>query len=143
MTARDLSSDRGASRRFGLYLKAASGSFLILFLVTAATGLLDIMDDSIYTGYPPNLSPAQQEYLVTTIKDWAIQNGLAVRPAPTSLPAGTDANRVLATNAPVTIFPSPFPAVCFEEAKALQTIYNQLYAKITCNEEWLGKIIEE
>ncbi|KAJ5241347.1 uncharacterized protein N7469_002938 [Penicillium citrinum] len=101
------------------------------------------MADSIYANYPPDLSAAQQEYLVTTIKDWAIQNGLAVRPAPTSLPANVDPNRVLATNAPVTVFPSPFPRSCFEEAKDLQTIYNQLYAAITCNEDWLGKIIED
>ncbi|GLI79408.1 glutathione synthetase [Penicillium ochrochloron] len=101
------------------------------------------MADSIYTNYPPTLSPAQQEYLVTTTKDWAIQNGLAVRPAPTALPEGADSNRVLATNAPVTLFPSPFPKACFEEAQALQTVYNQLYAAITCNEEWLGKVIGE
>lgn len=101
------------------------------------------MDESIYANYPPRLSPAQQEYLVTATKDWAIQNGLAVRPNPSTLPEGTDPNRVLATNAPVTLFPSPFPKACFEEAQALQTVYNQLYAAITCNEEWLGKIIQE
>jgi hypothetical protein len=101
------------------------------------------MDGSIYTNYPPGLSPAQQEYLVTATKDWAIQNGLTVRPNPAMLPEGVDPNRVLATNAPVTLFPSPFPRVCFEEAQALQTVYNELYAAITCNEEWLGKIIEE
>lgn len=101
------------------------------------------MTESIYANYPPSLSPAQQEFLVTTIKDWAIQNGLAVRPAPTSLPEGADPNKILATTAPVTLFPSPFPRNCFEEAQALQTTYNQLYAAITNDEEWLGKIIEE
>ncbi|KAJ5689122.1 hypothetical protein N7462_003514 [Penicillium macrosclerotiorum] len=101
------------------------------------------MAESIYNNYPPSLSTAQQEYLVTTIKDWAIQNGLAVRPAPNMLPEGADPNRVLATNAPVTIFPSPFPRACFEEAQALQTAYNQLYASITCDEKWLGKVMEE
>lgn len=101
------------------------------------------MDGSIYTNYPPELSSAQQEYLVTATKDWAIHNGLTVRPNPAMLPEGVDPNRVLATNAPVTLFPSPFPRVCFEEAQALQTVYNELYAAITCNEEWLGKIIEE
>ncbi|KAJ5908438.1 hypothetical protein N7495_001120 [Penicillium taxi] len=95
---------------------------------------------SVYANYPPALSPEQQQFLVTETKDWAIQNGLAVRPAPT---AYADPNRSLATNAPVTLFPSPFPKLCFEEAQALQTIYNQLYARITCNEEWLGKIIQE
>ena len=100
------------------------------------------MANSIYNNYPPSLSPAQQEFLVTATKDWAIQNGLAVRPSPTTL-QDADPNRVLATNAPVTLFPSPFPKICFEEAQALQTVYNQLYAAITCNEQWLGKIIEE
>ena len=101
------------------------------------------MANSIYADYPPVLSPVQQEYLVTTTKDWAIQNGLAVRPAPNALPEGADSNRVLATNAPVTLFPSPFPRNCFEEAQALQIVYNKLYAVITCNEEWLGKVMQE
>ncbi|KAJ6155597.1 hypothetical protein N7470_006163 [Penicillium chermesinum] len=101
------------------------------------------MTESIYANYPPSLSPTQQEFLVTTIKDWAIQNGLAVRPPPTYVPEGTDPNRVLATTAPVTLFPSPFPRSCFQEAEALQTAYNRLYATITNDEKWLGKIIED
>lgn len=100
------------------------------------------MAESIYSNYPPDLSPAQQKFLVTYVKDWAIQNGLAVRPSPAIIPTGADTNGVLATNAPVTLFPSPFPRGCFEEAIALQKIYNELYANITCNEEWLGKIVE-
>ncbi|KAB8078396.1 hypothetical protein BDV29DRAFT_166296 [Aspergillus leporis] len=101
------------------------------------------MADQIYSNYPPPLNPAQKEFLVTTIKDWATQNGLLVRPAPTFVPKETDPSGVLATNAPVTLFPSPFPKSCFDEAKYLQTVYNQLYAAITCNEEWIGKIMED
>ncbi|CAG7961659.1 unnamed protein product [Penicillium salamii] len=100
------------------------------------------MTQSIYSNYPPELSAAQQKFLVTAVKDWAIQNGLAVRPSPAIVPAGTDQNGVLATNAPVTLFPSPFPRTCFDEATALQEIYNELYASITCNEEWLGDIVK-
>ncbi|CAP96676.1 hypothetical protein E8E15_002096 [Penicillium rubens] len=100
------------------------------------------MAESIYSKYPPDLSPAQQRFLVTTVKDWAIQNGLAVRPSPAIIPPEADSNGVLATNAPVTLFPSPFPRTCFEEATALQKIYNELYAAITCNEEWLREIVE-
>ncbi|KAJ5317950.1 hypothetical protein PENANT_c004G10864 [Penicillium antarcticum] len=100
------------------------------------------MADSVYSSYPPDLSPAQQKFLVTAVKDWAIQNGLAVRPSPAIVPPGTDSNGVLATNAPVTLFPSPFPKACFQEATALQSIYNELYAAITCKTEWLGKIVE-
>lgn len=96
------------------------------------------MADSVYAEYPPTLNPAQKEFLVMTVKDWATQNGLMVR-----LASETDPNGVLATNAPVTLFPSPFPRTCFEEAKALQTVYNELYAAITRNEQWIGKIMEE
>lgn len=100
------------------------------------------MTQSIYSNYPPDLSSAQQKFLVTAVKDWAIQNGLAVRPSPAVISTEADSNGVLATNAPVTLFPSPFPKECFEEATALQEIYNKLYAAITCNEEWLGNIVE-
>ena len=101
------------------------------------------MGDSIYANYPPLLDSAQREFLVTTIKDWTTQNGLMVRPAPTFVSKEVNPHGVLATNAPVTLFPSPFPRACFDEARALQTVYNHLYAMITCNEEWLGKIMEE
>lgn len=101
------------------------------------------MDQSIYSSYPPPLDPAQEQFLVTTVKDWTIHNGLTVRPSPASLPVGADEQGVLATNAPVTLFPSPFPKSCFEEAKALQKVYNELYANITCDAAWLAKVMEE
>ncbi|KAL4966799.1 glutathione synthase [Aspergillus stella-maris] len=101
------------------------------------------MTDSVYHDYPPTLNPAQKEFLVRTVRDWTAQNGLQVRPAPAFVSRDSDPNGVLATNAPVTLFPSPFPRTCFEEAKALQTLYNKLYAAITCNEEWIGKIMED
>lgn len=101
------------------------------------------MDQSVYSSYPPDLDHAQEDSLVTAIKDWAIQNGLAVRPHPSFVQEDLDRKHVLAANAPVTLFPSLFPKSCFEEAKLLQTVYNQLYASITSNEPWLGKIMEE
>lgn len=99
--------------------------------------------EDVYANYPPDLSAEQEQFLVTTVKDWAIQRGLAVRPSPTALPAGADPKGVLATNAPVTLFPSPFPKECFREALHLQKEYNILYAAISRNEEWLGNIMEE
>ena len=61
--------------------------------------------------YPPALDDARErERLVQTIKDWSIANGLAVRPPPAI--AGNDTEGILAMNAPVTIFPSPFPKSC-------------------------------
>ena len=101
------------------------------------------MDRSILADYPPPLTPEQQNNLVSTVKDWAIHNGLAVRPNPAFVSKDADTHGVLATNAPVTLFPSPFPKSSFQTAVDVQTTYNELYANISRDEAWLGKIVEE
>ncbi|KAF3407563.1 Glutathione synthetase [Talaromyces pinophilus] len=101
------------------------------------------MTESIYSTYPPKLSETQEQFLVSTIKDWTIQHGLTVRPPATFVSQDAVSKGVLATNAPVTLFPSPFPKACFEEARAVQKVYNELYARITSDEKWLGEVIEE
>jgi glutathione synthase len=98
------------------------------------------MSGSIYPDYPPQLTVEQQEYLVGHLKDWSIVHGLAVRPSPRLV---NDAKGVLATTAPVTLFPSPFPRHCFEEAISVQLAYNELYSGISRDERWLGGIVEE
>lgn len=101
------------------------------------------MTESFFSTYPPKLSEAQEQFLVSTIKDWTIQHGLTVRPPATFVSQEAVSKGVLATNAPVTLFPSPFPKACFEEARAVQKVYNELYARITSDEKWLGEVIEE
>ena len=92
--------------------------------------------------YPPALDDArEQERLVETIKDWTIANGLAVRPPPAV--AGNDSKGILAMSAPVTLFPSPFPKSCFAEASAIQANYNELYARISQDEEFLSGLVQE
>lgn len=98
------------------------------------------MSGSIYPDYPPQLTLEQQEYLVERLKDWSIVHGLAVRPSPRLV---NDTKGVLATIAPVTLFPSPFPRCCFEEAISVQLAYNELYSGISRDETWLGGIVEE
>ena len=97
----------------------------------------------IYENYPPAITPEQEEYLVQSVKDWSIQHGLTVRPSPSFVSQETDPHTVLATNAPVTLFPSPFPKCCFDEAKSIQSAYNELYAAIANDEEWLEGIVKE
>ncbi|WEW56607.1 Glutathione synthetase [Emydomyces testavorans] len=101
------------------------------------------MDESVFATYPPELSPEQKQNLVALVKDWTIHHGLAVRPSPEFVSGSSDPNGVLATNAPVTLFPSLFPQSCYEAAVSVQTVYNELYAAITVDEAWLGEIIEE
>ncbi|KAF2796320.1 glutathione synthase [Melanomma pulvis-pyrius CBS 109.77] len=93
--------------------------------------------------YPPELSSEEERYLLSTLKDWSIAHGLAVRPAPSFVPTAEDPSGVLATTAPVTLFPSLFPRVCFEEGLGIQKAYNKLYSAIARDEKWLQGIVEE
>lgn len=93
--------------------------------------------------YPPDLTAEQSEYLLSLIKDWSIAHGFAVRPPPTLISPEIDPGRNLAIPAPVTVFPSLFPRACFQEAWEIQKAYNELYAAIVRDEDWLGSIIEE
>lgn len=101
------------------------------------------MAASVYPDFPPKLTAEQSDYLVTSLKDWSIAHGLAVRPSTAFVSEAVDPSGVLATTAPVTLFPSPFPRSCFEEARAIQGAYNELYATIARDEDWLGGIVEE
>ncbi|KAF1851137.1 glutathione synthetase large chain [Cucurbitaria berberidis CBS 394.84] len=93
--------------------------------------------------YPPELSKEEELYLISNLKDWSIAHGLAVRPAPAFVQPSQDPSGVLATTAPVTLFPSLFPASCFEEGLAIQRAYNELYSAIARDEAWLQSIVEE
>lgn len=98
---------------------------------------------SVYANHPPAITPEQEEYLVQSVKDWSVQHGLTVRPSPTFVSKETDPHNILATNAPVTLFPSPFPKSCFDQAQSIQKAYNELYAAIANDEEWLEGIAKE
>ncbi|XMA08638.1 hypothetical protein WAI453_001429 [Rhynchosporium graminicola] len=93
--------------------------------------------------YPPNLKPSESEHLLATIKDWSVAHGLAVRPPPSVVSAESDPHGILATTVPVTLFPSPFPRVCFEQARSIQKPYNELYACIAQDEEFLNDIVQQ
>ncbi|TDZ24383.1 Glutathione synthetase large chain [Colletotrichum orbiculare MAFF 240422] len=93
--------------------------------------------------YPPQLSQSEQAALVQAIKDWAIGNGLSVRPPPALVPAEADPKGVLAVNVPVTLFPSPFPGQCFTQARSVQKAYNELYAAISRDEKFLSDMVNE
>lgn len=93
--------------------------------------------------YPPEITPSEGERLTEVIKDWAVAHGLTVRPPPAVIAAEADPAGILATAVPVTLFPSPFPDVCFNQAVAVQKAYNELYAAISQDEEFLSQIVKE
>lgn len=96
-----------------------------------------------YPEYPPEINDAQQQYLLTSLKDWSIAHGLAVRPAPSYVSEENNPGGALATTAPVTLFPSLFPRACFEQARSVARAYNELYSAIASDEAWLKEIVEE
>jgi len=87
--------------------------------------------------YPPSLDPDQLSFLLSSLTDYCLYHGVAVRPTQPS-----EGNH-LTTHAPVTLFPSLFPRQAWEAALEVQTTYNLLYAKISNDVNWLGKIIDE
>lgn len=93
--------------------------------------------------YPPVVGEAERARLVEIVKDWTVANGLSVRPPPALVSADSDPDGVLATSVPVTLFPSPFPRVCFEQAKTVQKAYNDLYARVSQDEEFLSSMVKE
>ena len=95
------------------------------------------------SNYPPKQTSDKIEHLVSLIKDWSIAHGLAVRPSPSVITTESDPHGILATTAPVTLFPSPFPRGCFDQAQSIQEAYNELYASIAQDEEFLESIVEK
>ena len=93
--------------------------------------------------YPPELTAGEAARLTEAAKDWSAAHGLIVRPPPAIVAAEADPESVLTTPVPVTLFPSPFPKVCFDQGVLVQKSYNQLYAAISQDTEFLAQIVKE
>lgn len=92
---------------------------------------------------PSGLSPQERDHLVDVVKDWATANGLTIRPLPSAASQEIDPAGALATHAPVTLFPSRFPRKCYEQATSVQKAYNELYARISGDEEFISGLVKE
>ena len=79
---------------------------------------------------PSRLSEPHWQYLVDNVRDWQYQHGSMLKYPPRS---GHVGSRPIGA----TLFPSNFPKHCYDEALAIQPIFNKLYAAITEDEEWL------
>ncbi|CEP63995.1 glutathione synthase LALA0_S09e07250g [Lachancea lanzarotensis] len=89
--------------------------------------------------YPafPEISPDEIEsVLMPEVSQWGLTNGLAMYPPNFNISQGQ--------LAPTTLYPTPFPRQSFEQAISVQTLYNELYAKISQDQDgWLSKRIGE
>ncbi|KAK9469690.1 hypothetical protein V1512DRAFT_219063 [Lipomyces arxii] len=88
--------------------------------------------------YPPTLSSEQYLNLVYALRDYALSHGLVIR-APVAITSEDEAS----FHVPLTLFPSPFPKASFEQAKSLQTLFQELYVKVADDSEFLTGITKE
>jgi len=93
--------------------------------------------------YPPNITSAEREALVRAANDWALAHGLAIRPPQSVVSGEVDSDGITAIHVPLTIFPSPFPRGCFDQAREVQKRYNELYAIISMEEAFLFRALTE
>jgi len=65
--------------------------------------------------------------------DYALGHSLAFRPK--------DLATTSSVHGPFALYPSPFPRQCFTQAQEIQVLYNQLYASLASDEEFLELVI--
>ncbi|KAK9370130.1 glutathione synthase [Lipomyces kononenkoae] len=88
--------------------------------------------------YPPTLTEEETTNLAIALRDWSLSHGLVIR-APTETNAADESS----VHVPLTLHPSPFPKNLFDQARGLQTAFNELYAKVADDSEFLNRITEE
>lgn len=77
--------------------------------------------------------------------DFALSHGLVVRPPSTPLSKDDPHHATLSTgviNAPVSLFPTPFPKRAFHDAVQIQPLFNQLVHDISEDDAFLKEIME-
>lgn len=92
---------------------------------------------SAFAGWPPALSPAQQQALALLATTYALAHGLVYLPTTPTIPSSS------VIHAPITILPTPFPRHHFNRAKRLQNTYNVLYARVTRDVPFLDRVMGE
>ncbi|KAH3678419.1 hypothetical protein WICMUC_001436 [Wickerhamomyces mucosus] len=83
----------------------------------------------------PSLTSNQEKNLVTDLQQWALANSLIIYPP--------DFKSYQPVVAPVTLYPTPFSRIAFEQANEVQLAYNELYIKVTNDQDFLLGIIDE
>ncbi|KAF9924300.1 hypothetical protein FBU30_005695 [Linnemannia zychae] len=87
-----------------------------------------------------NLSEGQLSILKDAALDFALSHGLVVRPSSAGNDVATSQGGVI--NAPIALFPTPFPINAFNEAIKIQPLYNQLVHSISQDDAFLKDIME-
>ncbi|QSL66858.1 hypothetical protein MERGE_001245 [Pneumocystis wakefieldiae] len=94
---------------------------------------------TIYKDYPPFLDKNQQDFLISELMDYVEVHGINIRIKHSE----QDKKHFFShQNVPLTLYPSLFPSIAFEKAKAIQCDFNKLYAFIANDEEFMCQVME-
>ncbi|KAF9382550.1 hypothetical protein CPC16_009300 [Podila verticillata] len=91
------------------------------------------------------LTEEQLTILKDAALDFALSHGLVVRPPPTPLSKDDPHHAALSTgviNAPISLFPTPFPKRAFHNAVQIQPLFSQLVHDISEDDAFLKEIME-
>lgn len=88
--------------------------------------------------WPPKLG---DQAVLELASDWALSNGLVLRPPTSSTEAAYTRPGQSVIHAPYALYPSAFPRKLFQQAMDLQAAYNRLYADVTVDDAFLDKVI--
>jgi hypothetical protein len=85
--------------------------------------------------WPPKATDQEREELLSLAVDYALSTSLVLRPQ------GDPPSTNEAIHAPFSLYPTPFPRHLFATALALQPLYNEVYARVTNDDEFLESVI--
>ncbi|KAF9202444.1 hypothetical protein BGZ49_007404 [Haplosporangium sp. Z 27] len=88
------------------------------------------------------LNENQLQILKDAALDFALSHGLVVRPPVQANDLNSAVIPSGVINAPVSLFPTPFPVNAFNDAVKIQPLYNQLVHDISQDDEFLREIME-
>ena len=90
-----------------------------------------------FSQWPPQLTDIQLENLVHHATTYALAHGLAYLPPTPSQPPSPSS----VIHAPISLLPAPVPRALFQKAQRLQSLYNDLYARIATDDEFLDRVM--
>ena len=92
--------------------------------------------------WPPHelTEPERNKCITQDARDYALGHGLVYRALPAE--QGGLPPQDVTIHAPTTIVPTPFPRALYEKAQRLQPLFNELYAKVAMDAEFLSTILE-
>ncbi|KAG6379415.1 glutathione synthase [Boletus reticuloceps] len=90
-----------------------------------------------FSQWPPKFTDIQLTNLVQHATTYALAHGLAYLPAIPSQPPAPSS----VTHAPISLLPAPVPRALFRKAQRLQSIYNDLYARVATDDDFLDQVM--